>query len=106
MEIEELFEMLLENFSDDELHGDFQIVNNKIIWSCELGGELNCVNNSSYDDDDVFSFESTTLEEELIVNYLDDLELINVYIDTIGEADNWEIEDYNINNNIISFEIH
>jgi len=104
MNINELFEILQDNLSD-ELSGEMILDRNTIVWSYILE-DVDDENQIDEEDDDFFfGFDSTSSEEKLIDTYTQDLEIIQMCLIECGEEDNWNYGDYKIKNNSISFKI-
>lgn len=107
MNINELYEILIDKFSNDELIGDLTINGNCIIWSYVY--ESNEPNTISGDCDE-FDFEteytSTSTEEILNDIYYDDKDKILTFLDEINSYDDWYFSDYDVYKNCISFKIY
>jgi len=103
MNINELFEKIQDEFSDDELKGEFLLQGNCIVWSYNL--EENTEEIDYQDDDDYFNFEATSSEELLQEAYQEDLEKLQELLDEIEETGNWNFSDFESIENIISFKV-
>ena len=107
MNINELYEILIDKFSDNELIGELTINGNCIIWSYVY--DLSDVTDATNDYDE-FDFESeylnTSTEEILSDIYYDDKDKILAFLDEINLYDDWFFSDYDIYKNCISFKIY
>lgn len=103
MNINELFEKIQDEFSFDELKGEFLLQGNCIVWSYNLEEDTEEIDYQ--DDDEEFSFETTSSEELLQEAYQEDLEKLNELLDEIEETSNWNISDFESTENIISFKV-
>ena len=103
MNINELFELLQDNISN-ELNGEIMLHKNTIIWSYILEDINDDIN---YDEDDDFfgGFESVSNEEKLIEIYQNDLDIIQMILIECGEDDNWRFGEYKTKQNSITFKI-
>jgi hypothetical protein len=106
MNINELFELLQDNISE-ELNGEITLYENTITWSYTLENiEDDEEHNDIEDDEDFFfAFESTSSEEKLIEIYYNDLETIQTTLLEYDENDNWSLNEYIVKDNSISFKI-
>lgn len=104
MNINELFEKIQDDFSSDELKGEFLLQGNCIIWSYNLEENTEEIDYQE-NDDDYFNFEATSSEELLQEAYQEDLEKLQELLDEIEETDNWKFSDFESIENIISFKI-
>lgn len=107
MSINELYEILIDKFSNDELIGELTINGNCIIWSYVY--DSNDVADIANDCDE-FDFESeyssTSTEEILNDVYYDDKDKILTFMDEINIYDIWFFSEYDIYKNCISFKIY
>jgi len=106
MNISELFEAIEDEFTSDDLNGEFTLLGNVIVWSYNLDDD--CEDLPSNDDDDdeyCFDFESQTAEELLLEAHQEDLDKLNELLDELEETDNWTISDAEAVEKIISFKI-
>jgi len=104
MNINELFEKIQDEFSDDELKGEFLLQGNCIVWSYNLEENTEEIDYQD-DDDDYFNFEATSSEELLQEAYQEDLEKLQELLDEIEETGNWNFSDFESIENIISFKV-
>lgn len=104
MNINELFELLQDNVSDD-LSGEITLHKNTIIWSYTLEDIDDDYINEDDDDDFFFGFESTSSEEKLIKVYETDLDLIRMILLDFDEENNWSFSEYKTKQNSITFKI-
>jgi len=106
MNINELFELVQDNLDHEEMNGELIIQGNCIIWSCNINSiDDGDEDDFSYDEEDVFSFESSSNEEKLNEYYSEDLETIQRVFDELGEYDNWSFSDPEIIDDTISFKV-
>jgi len=102
MNINELFETIQDEIGIDGLNGEFLLDGKKIIWSYKISEDGDDLD-EMYDDDEMFSFGSTSTEELLLDAYQDDLDKLQEFLDDIGETDNWKIGDNEIRGSRIKF---
>jgi len=107
MEIKELFEKLQEEFQPEDLNGELILHGNNIVWTYKLDDNCEELENfyGMYEDEISFDFESASSEEILRDAASDDLDLIENFMESIEEIDNWNISDTDIAGEIISFKI-
>lgn len=106
MNINELFEIIQDEFVSEELNGEFLLHGNAIIWSyilTEDSEEMVFLNED--DEEELFSFESSSSEELLFEGYQEDLNKLQEFLDRIEEIDNWNFSDGEIVDDEISFKI-
>jgi len=105
MNINELFEKIQDDFLPEELNGEFLLQDNCIVWSYDLNENLEEIEYSDDDDENLFSFEASSSEELLQEAYQDDLEKLNDLLDEINETDKWNFSEFEATESIISFKI-
>jgi len=106
MNINELFETIQNEFHPEELHGEYLLHGNVIIWSYNLTDDSEGTNYLNEDDDDEpFDFETTSLEELLQEAYQVDFDKLQEFLDNIEEVDNWTFSDSEIVDDVIVFKI-
>ena len=105
MNINELFETFQDEFTSDELNGEFLLHGKVIIWSYNLTENSEEI---AYldDDEESFSFEASSSEELLQEVYQEDLEKIQLFLDTIEQTDNWRFSDSDVIDDMIVFKIY
>lgn len=103
MNINELFEKIQDSFQE-EIKGEYELQGSEIIWMNNVNAGIEPLDDFE-EDEDMFGFETQTTEEVLIESYKEDLEKLEELLDNIEEDDNWDISDYEICENIISFKI-
>ena len=106
MNINELYESIQDKFIEDDIHGEFLLFGNLIIWSYKIteeNDEKNYLNDE--DENEIYNFESMSSEELLQEAYQEDYENLQEFLDDIGEIDNWEFSNSEIIDNIITFKI-
>lgn len=105
MNISELFEAIQDNFLPEELNGEFTIQGNCIIWTYNLDEDSQEIPVPNEEDEEQnFSFESMSSEELLWEAYQEDLEAVQLFLDSI-EEENWTFSDPDIGDSTISFKI-
>lgn len=104
MNINELFENIQNVFSD-EIHGEYLLLGNVIIWSYKITEENDEENFLNDDDDEFYDFESMSSEEILQEEYQEEFDKLQEFLDGIEEIDNWKFSDSEIVDNVISFKI-
>ena len=106
MNINELFEELQDNISD-ELKGELILIGNCIIWSYDLDRNGVVEDIEHHDDDELeFDFASTTSPEELLQQgYDEDLLIIEAHIANLDDYADWSFSDPEVTDTIISFKI-
>lgn len=107
MEINQLFEKLQEDLITEESDGELTLQGNCIVWTYVLDDDCEEIDiNECDDDEDIYNnFESITIDEileEISTTYIDS---INLYLDEIGEIDNWTFSEPDIIDETISFKI-
>jgi hypothetical protein len=107
MNINELFGKIKNNFSSDDLKGEFNLQGNCIVWTYNLndGDEFEELDKSENDDDEQPEFESTSSEELLQDAYDDDVVMLEEYLDELEENDKWSFSEPEIAEKTISFKI-
>lgn len=107
MNINELYEEIQNRFLPEDLDGEFTLEGNCIVWTYNLEENSEEIDAPSYDNDDenLFSFESTSSEELLLEAYDKDYDLLTEFLDEIEEGENWSFSEPNIMENTISFKI-
>ena len=105
MYINELFEKIQNEFLLDELNGEFLLEKNYIIWLYYLDEDSEEIECHDENDENVFNFETNSSEELLQEAYQEDLEKLENLLDEIEEIDMWNISDFEITENTISFKI-
>ncbi len=106
MNINELFEIIQNKLSPEDLKGEFTLHGNCIIWTYNLDNDLNEIEIPNEDDDEQdFGFEAQSSEELLQEAYDKDFILLEGLFDEIDESDNWSFSEPETNKNIISFKI-
>jgi len=106
MNINELFETIQDEFSPEEINGEYLLHGNVIIWSyniTENSEELHFLNED--DDDEMFSFEASSSEELLQEAYQEDFNKLQEFLDGIEEIDNWTFSDSEVVDDVIIFKI-
>lgn len=105
MSINELFEMIQDEFLPEELNGEFLLHNNVIIWSYNLTENSEEINYLDDDEENGFSFEASSCEELLQEGYQDDFDKLQQFLDGIDETDNWTFSDSEVVDDVIVFKI-
>ena len=105
MNINELFEVIQDEFLPEELNGDFLLHGNVIIWSYNLTEDSEELLYLDEDEEELFSFEASSSEELLQEAYREDLEKLQQFLDSIEENDNWSFSDSEIVDDVIVFKI-
>ena len=106
MNINELFEIIQDEFVSEELNGEFLLHGNVIIWSYNLtedSEEMTFLNED--DEEELFSFETSSSEELLQEGYQEDFNKLQEFLDKIEEVDNWNYSDSEIVDDVITFKI-
>jgi hypothetical protein len=106
MNINELFEIIQDEFASEDLNGEFLLHGNVIIWSYNLtedNEELTFINED--DEEETFSFEANSSEELLLEAYREDFNKLQEFLDNIDETDNWSFSDSEIVDDVIIFKI-
>ena len=105
MNINELFEVIQDEFLPEELNGDFLLHGNVIIWSYNLTEDSEELLYLDEDEEELFNFETTSSEELLQEAYQEDLEKLQQFLDSIDETDNWSFSDGEVVDDVIVFKI-
>lgn len=108
MNINELFEKLIERFGEDEIKGEFTLNGNCIIWEYNLDNNSEEIQTPISDDDEdeiTFDFDAVSPEELLQEAYNEVLALLELFFDELEETDNWTFSDSDVVDNTISFKI-
>lgn len=108
MNINELFEEIQDHFHPDDLNGEFTLQGNCIVWTYDLNNEeIDIIVPNGEEDDDalMYGFDSTSSEESLNNAYEEDLALLEEFLDTIDEGNNWSFSEPDIYEDTISFRI-
>jgi len=105
MNISELFEAIQDELVSDEINGDFLIHGNVIIWSYNLTDDSEEINYSDDEEEEGFSFEASSSEELLQEAYREDLEKVQLFLDSIEETYNWSFSEGEIVDDVIVFKI-
>lgn len=105
MNINELFEVIQDEFLPEEMNGDFLLHGNVIIWSYNLTDDSEELLYLDEDEEEFFSFEATSSEELLQEAYQEDFEKLQQFLDSIEETDNWTFSDQEIVDDVIVFKI-
>lgn len=105
MNINELFEVIQDEFLPEELNGDFLLHGNAIIWSYNLTEDSEELLYLDEDEEELFSYEATSSEELLREAYQEDLEQLQQFLDSIDETDNWSFSEGEIVDDVIVFKI-
>lgn len=106
MNINELFEIIQDEFISEELNGEFLLHGNVIIWSYNLtedSEEITFLNDD--DEEEMFSFETSSSEELLQEGYQEDFNKLQEFLDKIEESENWTFSDSEIVDDVITFKI-
>lgn len=107
MNINELYKEIQNRFQTEDLNGELTLHGNCIHYEYNLDNDCEEIYESNEDDDEnYFSFESSSAEELLQEAYASDKELIEGFLDEIDEIDNWSFSESEIGDNIISFKIY
>jgi len=105
MNINELFEEIQDNFIPEELNGEFMLHGNVIIWSYNIADDCEDMTYLNDDDEEMFSFETSSSEEVLQEKYIEDYNKLLELLDSIDEGDNWNFSDSEISDDVITFKI-
>jgi hypothetical protein len=106
MNINELFEVIEEKLQEEDLKGEFELQGKSILWTYDGNSEEEEESLSDYEEDeDMFGFSTQTTEELLIEAFQEDAEKLEELLDEIDEYYNWNISEFEINENKICFYI-
>jgi len=105
MNINELFELIQDEFHPEELNGEFLLHGKNIIWSYNLTEDSEEYNYLNDDEEEALSFESTTSEELLQEAYQHDNDKLQEFLDSIEETDNWTYSDSEVVDDVVVFKI-
>lgn len=105
MNINELYERIQDEFSDDELNGEFLLHGTTIIWSYNLTDDSEDIFYDEDEEEDNYNFEAITSEELLQEGYQEDLDKFQLFLDGIEESNNWTLSDGEIVDDVITFKI-
>ena len=105
MNINELYEILINKFSNEDLIGELNLHGNCIIWSYIYDIEENKISND-IDIDDENDFVVLNTEDMLNDIYYDDRDKILTYLDEIDVYEKFYYSEYDIYDNCISFKIY
>lgn len=105
MNINELFEKIQLESTIRVLNGEFILSENEIIWSYVLENNEG-LDYFTDDDEESFSFERISSEEQLLEAYRDDYDEIQGFFDTIEQTNHWIFSEDEIIDNTISFKIY
>jgi len=105
MNINELFETIQNEFLSEELNGEFLLYENVIIWSYNLTEDSEEIIFHDNDEEESFDFEAISSEELLLKAYNEDLEILQQFLDSTEETDNWTFSDSEIVDDVIVFKI-
>jgi hypothetical protein len=100
MNIKELFERIDMELNGGEVEGDFQLADDKILWSYNSESFINEIETF---EDDLLNFQFGSIEENLNTAYLNALNKLEEFLDDIETKP--RISDPNIKDNIIHFDI-
>ena len=108
MNINQLYEFIIDEISEN-ISGSFELFENTIIWTYtdnevyeqDLNDDIDYIYYDDNDDD----LSSINNEEKLNEIYFEDKEIIEIFLDSINEFNNFCILESEINNNNISFKI-
>ena len=106
MNINELYEKIQDELSEDELNGEFLLHENVIIWSYNLSDDSEDVFIDDDYDDETYNFNASSSEELLFEGYQEDFDKFQIFLDGIGEYHNWTISESEIVDNTILFKIN
>ena len=104
MNINELFELLQDNVSD-ELNGEITLHKNDIIWSYIIEDIDDEYIDDEEDEDFFFGFETASNQEKLIEIYEEDLHTIQMTLVEHDLENDWKLSEFAINQNSIFFNI-
>jgi len=104
MNINELSEVIQDEFLPEELNGEFLLHGNVIIWSYNLSDDSEDLLFLD-DDEEMLSFEAMSSEELLQEAYQEDFDKLQQFFDGIEETDNWTFSDSEIVDEVIVFKI-
>lgn len=105
MNINELFEQIQNKFLPEDLNGEFTLHGNCIIWTYNLNNDSEEIDAPNEDDEELnYNFEAQSSEELLWEAYQEDLEAVQMFLNSIDE-ENWTFSDPDIGDIIISFKI-
>jgi hypothetical protein len=108
MNITELFAKIENHFESEEINGEYTLQGNCIVWECNLDNKPEEITLPSEDEDEdeiQYDFDSQSTEEYLQEKYNEDLGLLEIYLDSLDEYDNWNFSEPEVMDNIISFKI-
>jgi len=105
MNINELFETIQNEFLSEELNGEFLLYKNVIIWSYNLTEDSEEIIFLNDDEEESLDFEAVSSEELLLKAYHEDLEILQQFLDSTEETDNWTFSDSEIVDGVIVFKI-
>ena len=105
MNINELFETIQDEFVPEELNGEFLLHGNVIIWSYNLTEDSEEITYLDDDEEETFSFEASSSEELLQEAHHEDLEKLQLFLDSVEESDNWTFSDSEVVDDVIVFKI-
>ena len=105
MNINELFETIQDEFVPEELNGEFLLHGNVIIWSYNLTEDSEEFAYFDDDDEETFSFEASSSEELLQEAHQEDLEKLQLLVDSVEQTDNWTFSDSEVVDDVIVFKI-
>jgi hypothetical protein len=106
MNINELYKEIQNKFQSGDLNGELSLHGNCIHWEYNLDDDCEEIYEPNMDDDEnYFSFESSSVEELLQEAYVSDKEQIEGFFDEIDEIDNWSFAESEIRNSTIFFKI-
>ena len=108
MNINELFELLQDNVSDD-LTGEITLHKNAIFWSYTLEDMSDVDDGDTYNDEEdenfFFGFDSISNEEKLVEVYHEDWNIIQMTLVEHDIENNWVMGEYKTKQNSITFKI-
>ncbi len=116
MNINELFKEIQDYFFPDDLKGEFILHGNCIVWTYDLndenvimanndGDNVIMLNNNEDDELSSYDFDVTSSEESLQEAYDKDIILLEEFLDSINESENWSFSEPDIYEDTISFRI-
>lgn len=105
MNINELFEIIQDEFSSEDIKGEYLLFGNVIIWSYKIteNNEESDFINEDYDEE-IFDFEVSSSEELLEEAYHEDFNKLQEFFDKIEETD-WTFSHSEIIDDVITFKI-
>jgi len=104
MNINELLEVIQDEFLPEELNGEFLLHGNVIIWSYNLTDDSEDLLFLD-DEEEMFNFEAMSSEELLREAYQEDFDKLQQFLDGIEETDNWTFSDSEVVDDVIVFKI-